>query len=115
MIMQVTIGSPERGLEFAELTSYPAENLLADPENVTYDALSLKRNTLDTYFNPRVGSSHTSVSRSLSCCGSVGTYAQKLLPVLMKRNEAILTLSQPHAVFSKFESAHFELILLTLF
>ena len=41
--MQVTIGTPERGLEFAELTSYPAENLLADPENVTYDALSLKR------------------------------------------------------------------------
>lgn len=50
----MTIGSPERGLEFAELTSYPAENLLADPENVTYDALSLKNNTLDTYFNPRV-------------------------------------------------------------
>lgn len=41
--VQVTIGTPERGLEFAELTSYPAENLLADPENVTYDALSLKR------------------------------------------------------------------------
>ncbi len=41
--LQVTIGTPERGLEFAELTSYPAENLLADPENVTYNALSLKR------------------------------------------------------------------------
>lgn len=52
--MQVTIGSPERGLEFAELTAYPAENLLADPENVTYNALNLKRNPVDTYFNPRV-------------------------------------------------------------
>ena len=50
----MTIGSPERGLEFAELTAYPAENLLADPENVTYNALSLKRNPIDTYFNPRV-------------------------------------------------------------
>ncbi|CAL5229032.1 g12279 [Coccomyxa viridis] len=49
----VSIGSPERGLEFAELTSFPSENLLADPENVTYDALGLTRNTLDTYFNPR--------------------------------------------------------------
>ena len=53
--MQVSIGSPERGLEFAELTSFPSENLLADPENVTYDALGLTRNALDTYFNPRVG------------------------------------------------------------
>lgn len=53
----MTIGSPERGLEFAELTAYPAENLLADPENVTYDALSLKRNPIDTYFNPRVSPS----------------------------------------------------------
>ena len=53
--VQVSIGSPERGLEFAELTSFPSENLLADPENVTYDALGLTRNTLDTYFNPRVG------------------------------------------------------------
>ena len=50
----MTIGSPERGLKFAELTAYPAESLLADPENVTYDALSLKRNPIDTYFNPRV-------------------------------------------------------------
>jgi len=67
----VTIGSPERGLEFAELTSYPAENLLADPENVTYDALSLKRNTLDTYFNPRVSSSRPinfQVALSLRIC-----------------------------------------------
>ena len=53
-LVQVSIGSPERGLEFAELTSFPSENLLADPENVTYDALGLTRNTMDTYFNPRV-------------------------------------------------------------
>lgn len=85
MIEQVTIGSPERGQEFAELTSYPAENLLADPENVTYDALSLKRNTLDTYFNPRVSSSRRSFPRLLSRCGSVGTNVQKLLPILMGR------------------------------
>ncbi|BDA47778.1 probable peroxiredoxin-like 2C [Coccomyxa sp. Obi] len=47
----VTIGTAERGLEFAELTAYPADKLLADPENVTYDALQLKKGVVDTFFN----------------------------------------------------------------
>jgi hypothetical protein len=53
--VQVTIGTAERGLEFAELTGYPADSLLADPENVTYDALQLKKGVVDTFFNIEVG------------------------------------------------------------
>ena len=53
--MQVTIGTAERGLEFAELTGYPADSLLADPENVTYEALQLKKGVVDTFFNIEVG------------------------------------------------------------
>lgn len=78
--MQVSIGSPERGLEFAELTSFPSENLLADPENVTYDALGLTRNTLDTYFNPRVSS--CSIMTSIRCPElNRGTISSNDLPV----------------------------------
>ncbi len=34
--------SVRRGLEFADLTGFPSEQLLADPDNVTYDKLQLK-------------------------------------------------------------------------
>jgi hypothetical protein len=53
--VQVTIGTAERGLEFAELTGYPADSLPADPENVTYDALQLKKGVVDTFLNVEVG------------------------------------------------------------
>ena len=50
------MGPPERGLEFAELTEFPPELLLADPENVTYDKLELKNTgPIATFFDPRVG------------------------------------------------------------
>jgi hypothetical protein len=53
---QVSMGPPERGLEFAELTEFPPELLLADPENVTYDKLELKNTgPIATFFDPRVG------------------------------------------------------------
>lgn len=53
---QVSMGPPERGLEFAELTEFPPELLLADPENVTYDKLELKNTgPIATLFDPRVG------------------------------------------------------------
>ena len=51
------MGPPERGLEFAELTEFPPELLLADPENVTYDKLELKNTgPIATFFDPRVRS-----------------------------------------------------------
>ncbi len=56
MHAQVTIGTAERGLEFAELTGYPSDSLLADPDNVTYNALQLKKGVVDTFFNIEVGS-----------------------------------------------------------
>lgn len=50
----VSIGPPERGTEFAELTDFPPELLLADPENVTYDKLELKNTgPIATFFDPR--------------------------------------------------------------
>ncbi len=53
---QVSMGPPEGGLEFAELTDFPPELLLADPENVTYDKLELKNTgPIATFFDPRVG------------------------------------------------------------
>lgn len=49
------MGPPERGLKFAELTEFPAELLLADPENVTYDKLDLKNTgPIATFFDLRV-------------------------------------------------------------
>jgi hypothetical protein len=50
----VSMGPPERGLEFAELTEFPPELLLADPDNVTYDKLELKNTgPIATFFDPR--------------------------------------------------------------
>lgn len=50
----VSIGPKERGIEFAEHLRFPKEQLLADPENVVYDALSLTNSVFDTFFNPKV-------------------------------------------------------------
>ena len=50
----VSIGPPERGTEFAKHTGFPDDQLLADPENSVYDALSLHNSVLDTFFNPKV-------------------------------------------------------------
>lgn len=51
----MSIGTAERGLEFAELTGYPADKLLADPDSVTYDVLQLRKGVVDTFFNIEVG------------------------------------------------------------
>lgn len=47
----VTIGPPERGIEFAKLTGFPEEQLLADPDSNIYKALGFKNSVLDTFFN----------------------------------------------------------------
>lgn len=50
----VGMGPPERGLEFSDLTKFPASQLIADPENVTYDRLQLKKSgPFWTFFDPR--------------------------------------------------------------
>ena len=38
------IGSPEKALEFCELTSLPREVLYSDADNIMYDALNLLKN-----------------------------------------------------------------------
>lgn len=47
----VTIGTPERGLEFVEKTGFPPERLLMDPENLTYDALGFKKGIGKTFLS----------------------------------------------------------------
>ena len=49
----VSIGTPETGKEFAKLTGFPAERLLADPGTQTYDALGLERGLAAAFFSPR--------------------------------------------------------------
>lgn len=50
-LLMVTIGTPERSKDFVARTGFPAECLLLDPDNVTYDALGLRRNIQDMLFN----------------------------------------------------------------
>ena len=39
----MSIGTPERAIEFVNETGFPAANLYADPDNVCYDALKLNK------------------------------------------------------------------------
>jgi len=50
-LILVSIGKPERGLEFCDRTGFPPELLLADPENSTYDALGFIRGVKQTFFD----------------------------------------------------------------
>mmetsp|Transcript_52596 Transcript_52596/g.114808 ORF Transcript_52596/g.114808 Transcript_52596/m.114808 type:complete len:144 (+) Transcript_52596:3-434(+) len=51
-MLMVTIGTPERSKDFVARTGFPAENLLLDPDNITYDALGLTNDLANTFFNP---------------------------------------------------------------
>jgi len=50
----VSLGPPERGIEFSKHTGFPDKQLLADPESSVYEALALHNSALDTFFNPKV-------------------------------------------------------------
>lgn len=52
-LYMVTIGKPERGLEFADLTGFPANLLLADPKNSLYDVVEFKNGIQETFFDVR--------------------------------------------------------------
>jgi len=47
----VSIGTPERGKDFARENEFPAENLYADPDNVCYDALQFYAGARRTFFD----------------------------------------------------------------
>eukprot|EP00238_Polyblepharides_amylifera_P015763 CAMPEP_0196578934 /NCGR_PEP_ID=MMETSP1081-20130531/13584_1 /TAXON_ID=36882 /ORGANISM="Pyramimonas amylifera, Strain CCMP720" /LENGTH=167 /DNA_ID=CAMNT_0041898335 /DNA_START=386 /DNA_END=890 /DNA_ORIENTATION=- len=51
-LLVVSIGTAARAKDFVEETKFPAELLLADPENVTYDALEFYKGAARTFFNP---------------------------------------------------------------
>lgn len=47
----MSIGTPERGKDFARENEFPAENLYADPDNVCYDALQFYAGARRTFFD----------------------------------------------------------------
>ena len=47
----VSIGPPERAQEFSKLTGFPEDQLLADPDNVLYEALGMRKDIASTFFN----------------------------------------------------------------
>ena len=51
-LLLVSIGTPERGKDFARETGFPQENLLADPENACYDTLGFYKGAQRTFFHP---------------------------------------------------------------
>ena len=50
----VSIGPPVRAREFCALTGFPEDHLLADPDNVLYDALGMRRDVASLFFNVAV-------------------------------------------------------------
>lgn len=50
----ISIGPPERGRKFNDLTGLPEELILADPDNLTYDALGFKNDVFSAFFSPEV-------------------------------------------------------------
>lgn len=47
----VSIGSAERGQEFAKLTGFPEDRLLADPDSQTYAAMGWYNSISKTFFS----------------------------------------------------------------
>lgn len=47
----ISIGPPERGLEFCELTGLPTDRMLADPGNILYDAIGFRKGVSTTLFS----------------------------------------------------------------
>lgn len=46
----VSIGTKERSVEFADVTNFPRDYLLADPTSTTYEALGLVKGVRQTFF-----------------------------------------------------------------
>ena len=51
-LIMVTIGTPEKSVDFCRKTGFPIDSLLLDPEQESYQALDLKATLQDTFFNP---------------------------------------------------------------
>lgn len=53
-LFAISIGPPERGIKFNELTGLPKEHILADPDNITYSALGFKNDAFSAFFSIEV-------------------------------------------------------------
>lgn len=53
-LLLVSIGTPERALQFAEVTKFPTDRLLADPTSETYEALGLVKGVAPTFLGRAV-------------------------------------------------------------
>ena len=51
----VSIGTPDTGARFCDLTHFPANRLLADPGTEVYDALGLERGVAAAFLSPKAG------------------------------------------------------------
>lgn len=51
-LVAVSIGTPERGVEFCDHVDFPRECFFADPTAITFDALKLEKSVSRTFFNP---------------------------------------------------------------
>lgn len=47
----ISIGTKERGLEFADNTGFPADRLLADPDGRAYSALGMRKGLRETFLS----------------------------------------------------------------
>ena len=61
----ISIGPAERGKKFHDLTGLPEENILADPDNVTYSALQFKNDTFSAFFSWEVSHHPNEVTDSV--------------------------------------------------
>lgn len=48
----MSIGTPQRGIEFCDFTGFPRDRLIADPENILYSSLGLYKGP-STFFSLR--------------------------------------------------------------
>lgn len=52
--MPSLVGTHERSKDFVEVTGFPADRLLADPDSATYAALGLVKGVRQTFFSQEV-------------------------------------------------------------
>jgi hypothetical protein len=68
----VSIGTWERSGQFAEVTGFPRDCLLADPGSVTYEALGLVKGLRQTFFGAEVRTRCEETGVEMSSSGYTG-------------------------------------------
>lgn len=73
----VAIGTLERSKDFVEVTGFPAERLLADPDSKTYEALGLVKGVRQTFFDQ---ATPLSLLKRMTTPGGMDDLKDKVLP-----------------------------------